>query len=261
MRRILLITLAILSAGVFAQEKAEVSVKIMQDGKVLKDTTYSYEDIESAEHAIKMIEIMGDMDIEKHMQGIAMDNSSHKKMIFVSEDGDVQEFKGEGMTWVSSESDEDSNSQKKYKVVVKEGLEEDDDMHFFDVSDGENIIINEDNGEVKVFIRKTGEGENISVKKEVIVISGEDDNVAWDVKKGDEGQVIIISEDGKIVKEYKLDGDDDVSWTSKEGDDDIDVIVIKKEKVEKGDKMEVKVTIDDKEKEVKAKTGKTKKDK
>jgi hypothetical protein len=262
---IILISLLILSAGVFAQEKAELTVKITKNGEVLQDTTYSYENIEQAQHALKMLEIMGDNDLHStHLKAMSMDGAPHKKMVFISEDGAVHEFSDEGMTWVSNESEEGASSEKKYKIMIKEGSEGDKDVLHFDGEEGENIIINEDDGEVKVIIKKIGEGdkgENISVKKEVYVISGDDENINWEVKKGESGRIIIISEDGKMVKEIKLDGDKEINWSSKDGNEDAEVIVLKKEKVTNGDKMEIEVSIDDNEKEVKTKTGKKKKEK
>ena len=51
----------IFSAGMSAQETI-VSVKVEKDGKVVKDTTYSFEDADQAEHALMMMDLMGSDD-------------------------------------------------------------------------------------------------------------------------------------------------------------------------------------------------------
>ena len=152
----------IFSAGLSAQETT-VSVKVKQDGKVLKDTTYSFEDAEQAEHALMVMDIIGSDD--EHMmkvhKSMSEAHAGHSKtMVFVSEDGkttEIKEMSGDSLVWVS-EGDHDGEHVKvmKYKmdgdeahgkkvVVIKSG-------------DGEtyDILINEDGEE-------TDEDENVEV--------------------------------------------------------------------------------------------------
>ena len=41
----------IFSVSMFAQETTEVTVQIKKDGKMIKDTTYQFDDAAEAEHA------------------------------------------------------------------------------------------------------------------------------------------------------------------------------------------------------------------
>ncbi len=159
----------IFSAGLTAQETT-VSVKVKQDGKVLKDTTYSFEDAGQAEHALMVMDIIGSD--EEHMMKVHKSMSeahgAHSKtMVFVSEDGkttEIMESGGDSLVWVSEgEHDGDNVKIIKYKV-------DGDDTHAKKVvvvksGDGEtyDILINED-GEA------TDEDGNIVKTKEVKVI-------------------------------------------------------------------------------------------
>ena len=87
-----------LSAGLLAQEQVEVSVKVTKDGKVVKDTTYQFDDASEAKHAMKMMEVMSGDD--EHMEYITKKyTSAHsgsgeaKTMVFISEDGEKTEIK------------------------------------------------------------------------------------------------------------------------------------------------------------------------
>jgi len=59
MKKHLTLSTIILALGVFlfAQEKIEVSMKVIKDGKVVKDTTYAFEDSKKAKHAVHAFEM------------------------------------------------------------------------------------------------------------------------------------------------------------------------------------------------------------
>ena len=60
----------ILSTGLLAQEQVDVSIKVKKDGKVIKDTTYQFDDASEAKHAIMMMEVLsGD---EEHMENVPL---------------------------------------------------------------------------------------------------------------------------------------------------------------------------------------------
>lgn len=80
----------IFSAGMSAQETT-VSVKVEKDGKVVKDTTYSFKDADQAEHALMMMDMMGSDD----------------------------EMSGDSLVWIS-EGEHDGDDGKRV-VVVKSG--------------------------------------------------------------------------------------------------------------------------------------------
>ena len=196
----------IFSAGLSAQETT-VSVKVKQDGKVLKDTTYSFEDAEQAEHALMVMDVIGSDD--EHMmkvhKSMSEAHAGHSKtMVFVSEDGkttEIKEMSGDSLVWVS-EGDHDGEHVKvmKYKmdgdeahgkkvVVIKSG-------------DGEtyDILINEDGEE-------TDEDGNIVKTKEVKVIVTSDEDGEWTVTETetdeDENVEVIIIEEKVVKKESK----------------------------------------------------------
>jgi hypothetical protein len=161
----------IFSTGLTAQETT-VSVKVKKDGKVVKDTTYSFEDAEQAEHALMMMDMMGG------------ENEHSKTMVFVSEDGkttEIKEMDGDSHVWVS-DGDHDHGHGKKV-VVVKTG-----DGETFD------ILIDEEGKD---------EDGNIAKTKEVKVIVSSDDDGEWTVTETEMDEeknveVIVIKE--KVVK-------------------------------------------------------------
>ncbi len=148
----------VFSLGLSAQ-KTTVSVKVEKDGKVVKDTTYSFEDAEQAEHALMMMDMMGADD--EHMMEIhkvmSENHGGHSKtMVFVSEDGkttEIKETSGDSLVWVT-EGEHDG----KHVVVMKSG-------------DGEtyDILINEES-------ESKDEDGNIVKTKEVKVIVTSDEN-------------------------------------------------------------------------------------
>jgi len=172
----------IFSAGLSAQETT-VSVKVEKDGKVVKDTAYSFEDAEQAEHALMIMDMMGGDD--EHMMKV------HKSM----------EMSGDSLVWVS-EGDHKGEDVKVIKYKIK--------------SDGEH-----DHGK-KVVVVKTGDGEtfdilideegededgNIVKTKEVKVIMSSDDDGEWTVTETemdeDENVEVIIIEEKVVKKKSK----------------------------------------------------------
>jgi hypothetical protein len=210
----------ILSIGLQAQEQTEVSIKVKKDGKLIKDTTYQFDDPSEARHAIKMMEIIsGD---EEHMEEIhynyttAHSGSGHSKaMVFISEDGEtteITEFHGDSMVWVSD--GEDMHVHSKKVIVMKS-----EDGNTFD------IMVDED---------------MLEKDEDVYVIKG-DDNIKVEMKKimkehdGEEGsnvKVIVIKDSGDIHQEHDSDHDQD-SDRDEDVDEDVEVTVIKKEKKQK----------------------------
>ena len=106
-----------------AQETTEISVKVKKDGKVVKDTTYQFEDEAEAKHAMQMMEILSGE--EKHMEHFnhssAHSGEGHSKtMVFISEDGEktvIKEVHGDSLVW-TEEGENDCVKKKKIKVVV-----------------------------------------------------------------------------------------------------------------------------------------------
>lgn len=188
----------ILSTGLLAQEQIEMSIKVTKDGKVVKDTTYLFDDADKAKHAMKMMEIVsGD---EPHKEHVTYKyTTSHtgsgeaKTMVFISEDGEtteITEFSGDSNVWVSEEE-----------------------------VDGKKVIV-----------MKSEDGGDIVKKKEVKIVVSGDEEGNWTVVEGDE-KMMDKDENVFIIK-----GDDDMKVEMKKIMEEYDgveganvkVIVIKK---------------------------------
>ncbi len=146
--------------------------------------------------------------------------------VFVSDEGGDEE---KHVIIVNREGDDDGDDMKEitteYKYVVNEG----DSMKVIQVEvsgDGESIFISEDGeiktiesdgGEQKIIIKKSKDGEDISL------IYGDD--VEWEgenminieVEDDGEGKKVIIKEKGGEVKEYIIEGDEGAYMIDEDG--------------------------------------------
>jgi hypothetical protein len=216
-----------LSAGLLAQEKIEVSVKVTKDGKVVKDTTYQFEDASEAKHAMKMMEVMSGDD--EHMEYITKKyTSAHsgsgeaKTMVFISEDGEkteIKEIHADSLVWIE-EKHGDGDQVKVMKYKIKEGEE----------PHGEHVIVmkSEDGNTFDILVDEDFKGGDVVKKKEVKVVVSADDDMKWHV----EGDELIYDKDENV---YIIKGDDEVKMKvmkimEEEGEgEDVKVIVIKKD--------------------------------
>jgi len=249
-----------LSSGLLAQE-IEMSVKVKKDGKVVKDTTYVFEDASEAKHAMKMMEVISGDD--KHMEHVSYDytmshaGSGHSKaMVFISEDGKetkITELHADSLVWVSEEEGDGEHVKvMKYRIEKGDGphgkhvvVMKSDDGNTFD------ILVDEDGDvvkkkEIKVVVSGDEEGnwtvvegdEMMMNKDENVFIMKGDDEVKVNVMKiieeegdGENVKVIIIKEGGDVHmdlhEEHDVDFDHD-----KDGDhdEDVEVKVVKKKK-------------------------------
>jgi len=203
----------ILSTGLLAQEQIEMSIKVTKDGKVVKDTTYLFDDADKAKHAMKMMEIVsGD---EPHKEHVTYNyTTAHtgsgeaKTMVFISEDGEtteITEFSGDSNVWVSEEEVDGK------KVIVMKS------------EDGGDIVKKK---EVKIVVSGDEEGnwtvvegdEKMMDKDENVFIIKGDDDMKVEIKKimeeydGVEGanvKVIIIKKGGDLHEDHDKDCDHD----------------------------------------------------
>lgn len=175
----------IFSTQLTAQETL-VSVKVEKEGKVVKDTTYSFEDADQAEHAMMMMDMMAgdDEHMMKVHKSMSESHGAHSKtMVFVSEDGkttEIKEMDGDSLIWVSEgehhHHGEESENVKviKYKIDGDEGHSK--KVVIVKTGDGETFdILIDDEGEEK------DEDGNIVKTKEVRVIVSEDEDGEWTV--------------------------------------------------------------------------------
>ncbi len=143
-----------LSSGLLAQEKTEVTVKLKKDGKVVIDTTYLFDDMDEAKHALEMMDLVSGDDIHKeHMHynvtSAHAGSGEAKTMVFISEDGEtteITEFNGDSNVWVTTE---EGDTHGKKVIVMKS-----EDGSTFDIQVDE-------------------EGDEVNVKVIVITESGD----------------------------------------------------------------------------------------
>ncbi|MFC2090149.1 hypothetical protein ACFLT1_05175 [Bacteroidota bacterium] len=253
-----IVTLLLFGAALVAQDKAEVNVKITKDGKLVKDTVYTYDDLGKAKQVIHMMEMMtsDEMHFEAdkvHMKMSASDEGAHKKMIFISEDGDVKDIHDHDMhmSWTTEDGDSvkvikiSSNGKGKAHAWVSD-----------DMKDAEHVVIHENDGKVDIVIKKMKEGDGKEedvkkIKKEIIVVTDKDDGdkATWTVKAGDSGELIMVNENGKTMELIKdtesLDeeGSKTVKWISEDGEH-VKITVIKTGS-EEDDEVEMEITIEE----------------
>jgi len=230
-----------LSTGLLAQEQVEVSIKVTKDGKVVKDTTYQFDDASEAKHAMKMMEVMsGD---EPHMEHVTYNyttahaGSGHSKaMVFISEDGEtteIKEFHGDSLVWVTEE-EVDGDHVKVMKYKINEG----------DHAHGKKVIVmkSEDGNTFDILVDEDYEGGDIVKKKEVRVMVSGDEDGSWTVVEGDEKmldkdenvKVIVIKKSGDVHMDLHEDHDEDHDHdVDSDHDEEVEVKVVKKKKEKK----------------------------
>jgi hypothetical protein len=255
MKKQLLLSAIVLTIGaiLFAQEKTEVSMKVVKDGKVVKDTTYTFDDAKEAKHAVHMFDAMAsdELDIHfsdshDHMEIIHKDGKAMKhgqKAVFISEDGKkVKKTVDCNFEWISSDDGEE-------EVIIMK-MDKDSHGHMYVSSDDEG-------GNVKVIVKEIDggdceDGKKKVMTKEIIVINGEEgDEGTWTVKEGEDGEDVmwkkIEGKDGEviIIKKTKGDGDEEEIKveiiTKKVKDKDMKKVkAMKKEDIEKKEKKKSK---------------------
>jgi len=167
----------VFSASLMAQEKTEVSIQVKRDGKVLRDTTYQFDDSDEAEHVLKLVEVMSGLDVDMdqghYNYNYTMSHSGGEHanaMVFISKDGEkteIKEIHGDSLVWIS---EGDEPGKKRVKVVVS-GDEKGNwtavSADEKDLDENEKVYYISEDDDVKVKVRKIieedGEGENVKV--------------------------------------------------------------------------------------------------
>lgn len=203
------------SAGILAQEKTEVSVVVKKDGKLIKDTTYLFEDASEANHALKMMELLTGEDIHMEHSG----ENHTKAMVFISEDGEnteLREYKGDALEWTEEEEEKGPIVKKKeIRVMVS-----DDEEGSWTVIEGDDKLMDRDESVYVI------EGDD-DMKTEIIKILKEHDG-----KEDSNVKVIVLRK--SMDEEMDVDHDEDEDQ-DKEKDHEVDVevkVIKKKEKKE-----------------------------
>ena len=198
------------SAGILAQEKTEVSVVVKKDGKLIKDTTYLFEDASEAEHALKMMEILTGEDI--HMEHSGENNT--KAMVFISEDGEkteLREYKGDALEWTGEEEGKGPVVKKK-EIRVRVS---DDEEGSWTVIEGDEKLMDMDE---KVYVI---EGDD-DMKTELLEILKEHDG-----KKDSNVKVIVLRKNADMEMDMDHEEEEDHD-KEKDHEVEVEVKVIKK---------------------------------
>lgn len=157
--------LVINSIALLAQETT-VTVQVKEDGKVVKDTTYTYDDVDEATHAVQMLGILsghghGEME---YIHKTKCDGDHSKTMVFISEDGkktEIKELHGDSVVWIAKGEHDGENVK-----VMKYHMESDDHPHGKHV-----VVVKSDDGEtVDILLDEGEEGGDCIKKKQVIVV-------------------------------------------------------------------------------------------
>lgn len=216
----------ILSTGLLAQDQIEMSIKVKKDGKLVKDTTYLFDDADEAKHAMKMMELIsGD---EPHMKHVTYNyTTAHtgsgeaKTMVFISKDGEtteIKEFHGDSLVWVTEEEVDGKHAHGNKVIVMKS-----EDGNTFDIL----VDVDYECGDV------------VKKKKVKVVVSGDEEvkvNVIKIMEEEGEGEnvkVIVITESGDLheVHDHYVDSDHD---KDSDHDEEVEVEVeVVKKKVKK----------------------------
>ena len=202
---------SIFSLGLVAQE-TKVTIQVKEDGKVVKDTTYSFEDAEEAHHVLKMVEVMTGEGLheahEEYTYTMHSDGDHASKMVFISKDGDktiIKEIDGDSTVWVSDDGEVHEHGE--HVIVMKKG-----DGETFDIlMDSE--MEEGHSKKIKVIVTDEGDGDY------TIITDGEEgEHIKEITKVGEDGEEVKV-----IVVKKKVDSDHD-------HDEEVEVQVEKKVK-------------------------------
>ncbi|MFZ5939484.1 MAG: hypothetical protein ACOYXB_02825 [Bacteroidota bacterium] len=205
------LVMAIIPMALFGQEKVKVLVKVVEDGKTITDTVYSYSSAEEAEKALQMMDLAGS-DKFHFYTGKEEGHGSH--VMYISEDGETRVLEGsKDMVWTTTKTLEEGDSLKTVRIEKKICGDHGTGMRVFvlgeDMSDEDlDILLEEEKAmeegasDCRVKIIRKDAGENGEVK--VYVLNNEGSEPGKHIEK----KVIIISGDEEGVKEGL--------WTDKE---------------------------------------------
>ncbi len=237
----------ILSTGLLAQDQIEMSIKVKKDGKLVKDTTYLFDDADEAKHAMKMMELIsGD---EPHMKHVTYNyTTAHtgsgeaKTMVFISKDGEtteIKEFHGDSLVWVTEEEVDGKHAHGKKVIVMKS-----EDGNTFDILVDEDDEGGDIEKKIKIKVVVSGdedgnwtvvEGDKEIYDKDenVYIIKGDDEVKVKVIKiieeegEGENVKVIVITESGDLheVHDHNVDSDHD---KDSDHDEEVEVEVVKK---------------------------------
>jgi hypothetical protein len=176
MKKNLLSTFFLLVPGILllAQEKVKMDVTVTEDGKVTCEKTYEFKDAQSAKTTLKTLELLSETEKNAIVKGTKGEADDHK-MIVISEDGTItRHMATDDLEWIEEKTLEDGSTVKVIKMKKTMGEE-------------------------------PSEGEEVVVKEEIIIVSGEEgEDADWTIKKlGEDENVEVIV----IKKKMEKDGE------------------------------------------------------
>ena len=172
----------------------------------MKDTTYVYDNIEKARKAVQMMDIIAS-DESMHKEMHFSDDDMENVMVFRSEDGEVTEFKGDNMVWVTT-GEKDGNIEVTVKKITEEDGKMKEEVRKEIISkgsagcdDGEWTIEEGEDGEnVEVIVIKKRMKGYEDLPLETII----ENEIRENIKEGQEVEVTVIVEDHNEVKATKI---------------------------------------------------------
>lgn len=207
-----------LTSALFAQEKAEITLIVKKDGKVVHDTTYAYDDAKKAKHVVKMAEAMTKEDphgnVFYHSEKMHMDvkegEHGHKMMYIYTDDEGMHKVHGDSMVWISKEG-KDCEDVKVIKKKIMVSGDGDEEKHVYVIKSGGDgdFEITTVEGDAKVMKIKEEDGKIIKIiesedgkekKVEVMVIEKGEGDGEWTIKSEGDEEVVVKK---KEIKEEK----------------------------------------------------------
>jgi hypothetical protein len=209
-----------------AQDQTEVTIRVKKDGKVVKDTTYQFENETDAKDAVEIFEVLsGEGPHKTGFNYTVAHNGGEdaKTMVFVSKDGEkteIKEIHGDSLIWIAKEGDE-GEPVKVIKYKVKKG----------DEGGGEHVVVitSADGGTYDILLDEDTEGNQVKKEKRVKVIVEESEGGSMHISEEkmieNDDEVYVIKGDNaeKELKEV-------IENMESSDDDNVKVIIIKKDK-------------------------------
>jgi len=194
MKSFSLISIALLAAFTLSaqnEKKSEIQIKIIKDGKTVKDTVYMVEDGKAVEHASKIL----DMTFGEPKAG-----ENYKVMTFISDDGEMHEFHSGDAAAMKMHKMHAGNAKmgEEHEGMMRMIHESDDDTQVFvTTEEGED-------GETRVMVKKIkisedGKESTLNEKENVYIIKGDKDVDLKHFEHNGEEPVWIEKDGAKIL--------------------------------------------------------------
>ena len=209
-KQILLPALLLMPVIMSGQENVTVLVKVIENGKTITDTAYSYKNVKDAEKALQLMDITNKEDLYfdlKELKG----PGTHKILITSNTETQIQDGKKEITRTITEDAENgdslktmviktDAQCKARAIIVKKDGNTESYNILLDDEKGNAEDENKEGQGSYKVIMVKPDGEQEIITKMNVI---GDDDDMEWTVTddqgKKVEKKIIIIKGDKESV--------------------------------------------------------------